>query len=77
LSSSGDWQSQVSKASDDFPDPLTPVTTVSWFIGIENETFLRLLTRAPRTFIASSGMFEIAQGTRIEIQALSKPQMIP
>src|SRR5205085_12069761 len=43
----------VSKASEDLPEPLTPVTTVIWFIGIENEMFLRLLTRAPRTSIAS------------------------
>src|ERR1051325_6680798 len=43
----------VSKASEDFPEPLTPVTTVNWFMGIENEMFLRLLTRAPRTSIAS------------------------
>src|ERR1044071_9611585 len=43
----------VSKASEDFPEPLTPVTTVIWFMGIENEMFLRLLTRAPSTSIAS------------------------
>ena len=42
----------MSKASEDLPDPLTPVTTVIWLIGIENEMFLRLLTRAPRTSMA-------------------------
>ena len=43
----------MSKASEDLPEPLTPVTTVIWLIGMENETFLRLLTRAPFTWIAS------------------------
>ncbi len=38
----------VSKASDDFPDPDTPVTTVNWLWGMESEMFLRLWTRAPR-----------------------------
>jgi len=31
-----------------FPDPLTPVTTVSALCGISTLTFLRLCTRAPR-----------------------------
>lgn len=43
----------MSNASDDLPEPLTPVTTVIWFIGMEKETFLRLLTRAPLTCIES------------------------
>ena len=43
----------VSNASDDLPEPLTPVTTVIWLIGMEKETFLRLLTRAPLTCIDS------------------------
>src|SRR5258708_5493688 len=38
----------VSNASEDFPDPLTPVTTVSALCGISTLTFLRLCTRAPR-----------------------------
>jgi hypothetical protein len=38
----------VSNASDDFPDPETPVTTVIWLWGMESEMFLRLWTRAPR-----------------------------
>src|SRR5436190_20635946 len=46
----------VSKASDDLPEPLTPVTTVIWLMGIEKETFLRLLTRAPLTWMASCDM---------------------
>lgn len=46
----------MSKASEDLPEPLTPVTTVIWLIGMENETFLRLLTRAPLTCIDSCDM---------------------
>src|ERR1700757_5338468 len=38
----------VSNASEDFPDPLTPVTTVSALCGISTLTFFRLCTRAPR-----------------------------
>jgi hypothetical protein len=32
----------VSKASEDFPDPETPVKTTSLFLGMVKETFLRL-----------------------------------
>lgn len=39
----------VSKASELFPDPLTPVRTTSWFRGMRTETFLRLCTRASTT----------------------------
>jgi hypothetical protein len=42
----------VSKASDDLPDPLTPVMTTSLPVGKETETFLRLWVRAPRTTMA-------------------------
>src|SRR5215212_9437297 len=41
----------VSKASDDFPDPLTPVMTTSERAGNVTSTFLRLCVRAPRTTI--------------------------
>src|SRR5262245_66588010 len=41
----------VSKASDDFPDPLTPVTTMSLSRGISTSTFFRLFSRAPRISI--------------------------
>ncbi len=37
----------VSKTMDDLPDPETPVKTVIRFLGILNETFLRLFSRAP------------------------------
>src|SRR6187402_2136249 len=39
----------VSKASDDFPDPLTPVTMTSLPEGKVTSTFFRLCVRAPRT----------------------------
>src|SRR4030095_8810840 len=39
----------VSKASEDFPEPLKPVTTTSWLRGIVTLMFLRLCSRAPRT----------------------------
>src|SRR5579864_3124087 len=43
----------VSKASDDLPDPETPVTTVRVLWGISKSMFFRLWTRAPRTTIVS------------------------
>src|SRR5712692_2120534 len=45
----------VSKAREDFPEPLTPVTTVMALCGISTLMFLRLWTRAPRTEMDSSG----------------------
>ena len=41
----------VSKASEDLPEPLSPVTTVSVLRGISTSMFLRLCWRAPRTEI--------------------------
>src|SRR3972149_2437012 len=41
----------VSKASDDLPDPLTPVMTMSDRAGSVRSTFFRLCVRAPRTVI--------------------------
>src|SRR6185436_19478730 len=55
----------VSNASDDFPEPLTPVTTTSLSRGISTSTFFRLFSRAPRISIvvrigeSSSGVEEI------------------
>src|SRR5215467_6215532 len=37
----------VSKARDDFPDPLRPVMTTSLSRGISTSMFLRLCSRAP------------------------------
>src|SRR6185436_2232480 len=39
----------VSKASDDLPDPLTPVTMISLPEGSVTSMFFRLWVRAPRT----------------------------
>src|SRR5579859_3303134 len=46
----------VSKASEDLPDPLSPVITVKVLRGISTEMFLRLCWRAPRTVILSMAM---------------------
>src|SRR5664279_4056244 len=46
----------VSKASEDLPDPETPVTTVSRLCGISKSMFFRLWTRAPRTVMLSFDM---------------------
>src|SRR5260221_14567570 len=62
----------VSNASEDLPEPLTPVTTVMRLIGIENEMFLRLLTRAPRTSIASWVMIGACKTRQRGIRWLSQ-----
>ena len=41
----------VSKASEDLPEPESPVNTTSWSRGISRSTFLRLCSRAPRIAI--------------------------
>src|SRR5437763_877148 len=41
----------VSNASVDLPDPDRPVTTTSWSRGMSTEMFLRLCSRAPRTWM--------------------------
>src|SRR5450755_3338765 len=42
----------VSNASDDLPEPDSPVNTTSRSRGISRSTFLRLCSRAPRIVIA-------------------------
>src|SRR3954470_9198201 len=42
----------VSKASEDLPEPDSPVNTTSLSRGISTSTFLRLCSRAPRIVIA-------------------------
>src|SRR4030067_828909 len=37
----------VSKASEDLPEPLSPVITTNWSLGITTSIFLRLCSRAP------------------------------
>src|SRR5579864_7231723 len=43
----------VSNASDDLPDPESPVKTTSLSLGIDRVTFLRLCSRAPRIVMCS------------------------
>src|SRR3954467_191691 len=43
----------VSKASDDFPDPLTPVVMMRAPTGRDTSIFLRLCVRAPRMTISA------------------------
>src|SRR4029079_5242095 len=45
----------VSKASDDLPEPDNPVNTISLSRGISRSTFLRLCSRAPRTWMVLWG----------------------
>src|SRR5579864_1157520 len=56
----------VSKASDDLPDPDTPVTTVRVLWRTSISTFLRLWTRAPRTTMLSVcvGLKDIESGPK-------------
>src|SRR5687768_15512676 len=46
----------VSKASEDLPEPLSPVMTTSWSRGISTSMFFRLCARAPRTTMRSLAM---------------------
>src|SRR4029077_10686639 len=46
----------VSNASDDLPEPESPVNTTNLSLGIERVTFLRLCSRAPRIVIWSVGI---------------------
>src|SRR5260221_3886658 len=64
----------VSNASEDFPEPLTPVTTVMALCGISTLIFLRLWTRAPRTRMdsCSGGAFVVAWV--ISLVAKGKPR---
>src|ERR1700677_3248072 len=56
----------VSKASEDFPDPESPVKTTSWSRGISTERFLRLWTLAPWTRIDLDigGIYRFFQGNQ-------------
>src|SRR6185312_15452913 len=51
----------VSKASEDLPEPETPVTTVMALCGTSKSMFLRLCTRAPRTTMLSLGEMDILE----------------
>src|SRR5690554_7590940 len=43
----------VSKAKEDFPEPLKPVKTINLFLGISKLIFLRLFSLAPLIIILS------------------------
>jgi len=47
---------------DDFPEPETPVTTISLLRGKDTSTFLRLWTLAPFINIASAGCAGVTAG---------------
>src|SRR5215472_5077709 len=51
----------VSKASDDLPEPESPVITTSRSRGISTSMFLRLCSRAPRTAMT----FELGGGANV------------
>src|SRR5258708_24734036 len=64
----------VSKAREDFPEPLTPVTTVMALCGVSTLMVLRLWTRAPRTRMDScSGLISVVAGV-ISFVAKRKPR---
>src|SRR5690606_38757858 len=52
----------VSKASEDLPDPESPVITISLSRGSSRSMFLRLCVRAPRMRMVSIAMGELASG---------------
>lgn len=61
----------VSNASEDLPDPETPLTTVSFPCGMSQETFFRLWVRAPRIMMASlDAMGDGAALDRVELDEL-------
>src|SRR5690348_15600443 len=61
----------VSKASEDLPEPETPVTAVSSLCGISKSMFLRLWTRAPRTKMLSVAMGNrsLSEGRRLQMRS--------
>src|SRR4029077_2110628 len=69
----------VSKASDDLPDPDTPVTTVRVLWGTSISTFLRLWTRAPRTTMLSVcvGLKDIESGPKPRWSQRARAQRRP
>src|SRR5436305_11139915 len=60
----------VSKASDDLPDPESPVNTMSLSRGSSNETLRRLCSRAPRITSLSDTPREYAGSGRSEHEDL-------
>src|SRR5882762_385067 len=64
----------VSKASEDFPEPLSPVMTVKLFRGISTEMFFKLCWRAPRTVMLLIAMGPDLPKLRSPRCALSVPE---
>ena len=64
----------MSKASEDLPEPLTPVTTVMALCGMSTVTFLRLWTRAPWTRKVSCSGCKTSGGAVICFVAKEKPR---
>src|SRR3954470_10665776 len=63
----------VSKASEDLPDPLSPVITVSVLRGISTLMFFRLCWRAPRTVMFLMAMrLDVADAVRDPHRAVQK-----
>src|SRR5580692_7953693 len=56
----------VWKASDDLPEPLSPVTTVRVLRGISTSMFLRLCWRAPRTEILVIAIWRLSESCPLE-----------
>src|SRR5712692_3675892 len=64
----------VSNAREDFPEPLTPVTTVMALCGISTLMFFRLWTRAPRTRMDSCSVRTSVGAWVISLVAKGKPR---
>src|SRR5688572_24571169 len=54
----------VSKASEDLPDPLTPVITTNLLRGTTTSMFLRLCSRAPRMTMDSMVWIDVNRRNR-------------
>ena len=64
----------VSKASELFPEPETPVITVSWLCGMSSETSFRLWTRAPRIEIWVFQLVSVANSDKAAALSISLSQ---
>src|SRR3954447_10376642 len=68
----------VSNASDDFPEPESPVNTMSCSRGSSRSTLRRLCSRAPRIRIvlevsATRPMISGRAGNRTDVRSLRRP----
>src|SRR5687767_13049820 len=62
----------VSKASDDLPEPLSPVITTSLSRGISNVRFFKLCSRAPPSLIQSFAISTSELLAHINLQAYGR-----